>query len=196
MTLGNNEHLNDSLIERYSMGTATADEIDRCDEHLLICESCRERVTASDDYVRAMESGAAQIRERERRRTFWRRTPVVGAIAAATVIAAMLGARWINRLPIATVTVTLAATRGSPVAATAPSHRILRLSLDTSGLRPVPRYLVEVVNSRGTRLWQGDFHGQDRTGAVTLPPMDAGMYFVRVYAPPDELLREYGLNVE
>ena len=36
------------------------------EDHLLICRSCRNRLEATDGYVAAMRSAAAEIREQER----------------------------------------------------------------------------------------------------------------------------------
>jgi uncharacterized CHY-type Zn-finger protein len=57
------EHAAEDDLERYAMRTLPAAESDQLEEHLLICAECRDRLTAADEYVTAMRSAAAKIRE-------------------------------------------------------------------------------------------------------------------------------------
>jgi len=199
MALSDNGHLDDIQIESYSMGTVPAEAVDSIDEHLLICEYCRDRVARSDEYVRSMQTAAARIRDREKGWSGWiprLPIPLLGVLTAGVVIAAVVGARWLNRLPVATAAISLTATRGSELSPTAPSQRLLQLSLDTAGVSAGPSFVVEVVDSVGKRIWQGDVHVDGATVAATVPPLSPGLYFVRLYSPAQNLLREYGLNVK
>jgi uncharacterized CHY-type Zn-finger protein len=45
------------------MRSLPAPEVESLEEHLLICSACRDRLTATDEYVTAMCSAAAKIRE-------------------------------------------------------------------------------------------------------------------------------------
>jgi uncharacterized CHY-type Zn-finger protein len=56
------EHAAEDVLERYAMRTLPALEVESLEEHLLICAECRDRLTAADDYVAAMEAAAAKIR--------------------------------------------------------------------------------------------------------------------------------------
>lgn len=55
-------HFDDDAFERYSLETASDEEAGQIEEHLLICEACRRRVTESDAYVTAMRRAAARVR--------------------------------------------------------------------------------------------------------------------------------------
>ena len=55
-------HLGGEEIERYSLGEMSEEELARWEEHLLICDSCQRQVAASDAYVAAMRSAAAELR--------------------------------------------------------------------------------------------------------------------------------------
>jgi predicted anti-sigma-YlaC factor YlaD len=44
-------------------GGLPAPESDRLEEHLLVCQSCRDRLTAADEYVAAMKAAAGKIRQ-------------------------------------------------------------------------------------------------------------------------------------
>jgi hypothetical protein len=46
-----------------AMRTLPAPESGRLDEHLLICELCRDRLESTDEYVAAMKAAAEEIRE-------------------------------------------------------------------------------------------------------------------------------------
>jgi anti-sigma factor RsiW len=50
------------------MGTLSGEEAEQIEEHLLICEACRRRVTESHAYVAAMRRAAAQVRRDKKRR--------------------------------------------------------------------------------------------------------------------------------
>jgi predicted anti-sigma-YlaC factor YlaD len=55
-------HFDEEACEQYSMGTLSDEEVERLEEHLLICEACRLRVAASDTFVAAMGHAAARLR--------------------------------------------------------------------------------------------------------------------------------------
>jgi hypothetical protein len=55
------DHAGGEEAERYSLGEMSEEELTRCEEHLLICDPCRRRVTENDAYVAAMRE-AAQLR--------------------------------------------------------------------------------------------------------------------------------------
>jgi predicted anti-sigma-YlaC factor YlaD len=52
----------DELFEQYSMGTISSEDLERIEEHLLICETCRQRVAECDIFIEAMRRAA--VRER------------------------------------------------------------------------------------------------------------------------------------
>jgi len=56
-----NPHYSDDEIERYSMGTLDAVTLAKLEEHLLICDPCRQRVSASDAYLAALRQAAKEV---------------------------------------------------------------------------------------------------------------------------------------
>jgi hypothetical protein len=184
-------HLNDSEIERYSMGRSTGEELDRCDEHLLICETCRRQVEETDVFLRAMRGAAARSQKSPRIRRDWlqlsRPIPVLAALAALAAMA-WVGAQHLVLTPPA-ATILLTASRGPGIQIQAPSGTPLALQPDLSGLPSWPSYRLEVVDAAGARLWQGVYPGP------AAPKMRPGVCFVRLYSPGGELYREYGLEV-
>jgi hypothetical protein len=179
-------HLDEEEIERYSLGHIAASELDRLEEHLLLCASCQERVEASDLFTGCMREAAAQVRrdpEAVPRR--WSMPSVVLATAAVVVL---LAAIWTLRRTPPPVAVALAATRGSAAGTPAPAGTPLVLQLDVTGLSATS-FRVQMVDETGRSVWAGKFPG------ASVPPRAAGIYFVRLYSPAGELLREYGLEI-
>src|SRR5580700_3477857 len=98
MRLETRRHPDQDEIEKYSLGDLSEEESSRFEEHLLICESCQDRVEASDRFVSAMQSASAQIRQgtprtEDRKWYFPRLVPTV-AFAAAVVFLGAVGLEW------------------------------------------------------------------------------------------------------
>ena len=189
-----NRHIDAEEIEQYTMGGVPEEECAWIEEHLLICEACRERTTASDIYVHAMRDAARQLRSEplvERHRGWWR-LRLVPALLAAGLLAfvAWQSSRDVER-PARVFAVSLAALRGPDLPATAPSRTPLDLHLDLHALPAFDSYGVEVVDRVGNRVWQG---ATASSGACRIAALPAGAYFVRVSSPSGELLREYALE--
>lgn len=49
-------HISDDDLELYAMDRLTEAEAAPVEEHLLVCEGCRERLAEWDEYVRAMRA--------------------------------------------------------------------------------------------------------------------------------------------
>ena len=184
----------DDRIEQYSMGALRESELAEFEEHLLVCEVCQERLANVDAFRSGMRRAGLRLR---RQSSLWQHsTPLfrrlfpVLACAAAVLLLALAGLRWLRpSAPAPLFAVTLEAMRGSEPGAQAPAGRPLSFRADLSGL-PVPGpYRLELVDSEGRSRWTGPDAG------VTLPPLKAGSYFMRVYSSGGQLLREYGLNV-
>jgi hypothetical protein len=193
MAFNTNRHMGEDEIEKYSMRAVSEEESARFDEHLLICEFCRNRVTTSDDYVVAMHSASLHLRRQQTkpegsRRFFPRLSPFFYAVglAAAIVLVALVelgGLRPWARETAPAFVVNLEAMRGAGIEARAPAGRAVLLNLELSGLPVRPSYRVEAVDRLGRVVWQGSVPPRDSKAVAWLPAMPAGIYFVRVYAP-------------
>ena len=197
MALGLNRHIREDDIERYSMGTIPEEEAAPIEEHLLVCDSCRERVTASDaciGLIRAAGMAQRSVPEPPPRR--WglpwglpRLVPVLAGLAMAAILV-VVGLNWLRPgQPVPAFAVKLAAARGAGAESQAPAGKPLALDPDLTGLPVAPSYKLEMVDSAGKPVWKG------ATPGASAPPVPAGLYFVRVYSAAGELLREYGLEV-
>ena len=200
MALNSNRHMDEDEIESYSMGAVSEEESARFDEHLLICESCQNRVTRSDGYIAAMQGASWRMRrqppEPEPSRWLFPRLIPFFAVAGLVALVAIAGLRPWARVAAPIFAVSLEATRGAGIDARAPAGRALLLNLELAGLPVQASYRVETVDRLGTVVWKGTVPAQDSRAAAALPGMSAGVYFVRVYSSAGELLREYGLDVQ
>jgi hypothetical protein len=68
--------------------------------------------------------------------------------------------------------------------------------LDLTDLPQLPEYKVEIVDVRGRPAFKSNGSYQNGKLQVALTEgLPAGVYFVRLYAPLRDLLREYELTV-
>jgi hypothetical protein len=58
------QHISDDSLERYSMGRLTEAQIAPIEEHLLICEECRDRLVLADFDIAVIRKVLKQRRER------------------------------------------------------------------------------------------------------------------------------------
>jgi hypothetical protein len=192
--------IDEEEIERYSMGAMPEGAIAPFEEHLLICESCQLRLAQTDVYVSAMRQASARLRTEPLKRGLpWLRLPRLVPVLAGMAVAIVAAGLWIGRLDMGEAypfAVDLAATRGAAMEAKAPAGRWLLLRLDLANLPASSRYRLEMVDRFGTRVWQATVPARGSTAEFEVPRTQPGVYFVRVYRPPGELLREYGFEVE
>ena len=104
MSLETNRHLDDEEIEQFSLGELADDEAPRFEEHLLICESCQNRVTETDKYTLSMRSASARLRreatEKQRRNLYFFSRLMPAFAALALILIAVLSVRGtITHLP-------------------------------------------------------------------------------------------------
>ena|SRR5579872_60543 len=93
-------HLEPEEIERYSMGDSTEEATAKFEEHLLICEICRNRVVESDAQVDAMQAASRRLRQEDagRRRLRWS-SRWLQLLAAAAVIGSVFFWGWSRIAP-------------------------------------------------------------------------------------------------
>jgi hypothetical protein len=168
-----NPHIAAEELEGYSLGHIPEQQAGRLEEHLLICDTCRQRLEENDSYNSAMRQAAAQLQDspaRPERRpwSFPRLLPATVVALACIVLAAgaALGValRGSNSAapPFA---VNLAATRGAGIEAKAPAGRTLALRPDLTGLA----FRLEMVDRLGNRVWQGSATAQGLLAGTGVP---------------------------
>jgi hypothetical protein len=190
-------HVDAEDLEKYSIGTSSPAESAQIEEHLLTCECCQDRLRETDDYVRAVEMASQQLRRAEKvtERRAWRFPawfPPLVAVACGLLL--VVAALRLVRPPGPVVAVALSAQRSNGGGTGAAAGQRLVLHPDLNGLAESSSYRLEIVDQTGRAVWQGML-GRTRAGVAT-PGFGAGQYFVRVYLPAGELLREYGLRIQ
>jgi hypothetical protein len=195
-----NYHLDDEEIERYSMGAMPEAAIAPFEEHLLVCEPCQLRLAQTDAYVGAMRQASARLRTEPLKRGLpWLRFPRLVPALAGMAVAIVAAGLWISRPDMGEAhpfAVDLEATRGAAIEARAPAGRWLLLRLDLANLPASSSYRLEMVDRFGSRIYQATVAAQGSKAGFMVPGTQPGIYFVRLYRPPGELLREYGFEVQ
>jgi hypothetical protein len=193
-------HIAEEQLEQYALGHLPDGDVERIEEHLLICTSCQDQLDGVADFQigtkGALQSEPALLRPALS--TDWsgwlRRHPAFSmAVGFATLILA-IGLFSRSRLQFAPVaTLQLTALRGEmPVAAAA---REFDLTL-TDGPRSGGPFRVEVVGSLGQTMWNGLAEsGASGIEVKVLQRLGPGDYFVRLYSDSGKVLHEYGFHV-
>lgn len=192
------DELENCLLNRIS-------EEDRCtvEEHLLICDACRDALQDIHATILARNSALEQIeRDAPVRSPKWVRfvTPARAYAGSAAAVVALLSWTYLARTgsPVPESQVSLAATRSAAAGQSsyAAANSRVTLKLDTSSLPATGRYLVEVVGPAGDLIWTGAVAA--RTPSVTVrlaKPLEARRYWVRLNDPNGVELREFELRV-
>jgi predicted anti-sigma-YlaC factor YlaD len=59
------QHASDDTLERIAMQTLPGSDVGPLEEHLLVCDECRDRLDAEMEFARAMRGAAAKVRHQE-----------------------------------------------------------------------------------------------------------------------------------
>lgn len=204
------KHVQEDLLELYAMKRLQAEEVDRIDDHLFVCEDCRCRLVETERYISGFRLAARKLNAEngQQRLSPWEwlwgsLSPRSGlaALAACASLAIVLAIGNQDRRPIQYLDVTLQATRGIESTLAAASGRVrYRLHLDATGIQIADRAIVTVANGTGveiTREYGNRIKEREVVAALGLE-LKPGSYFVRLASEvdPARTLREYNLEVE
>jgi hypothetical protein len=204
MQLGANDHPSEESLESYALGSLEEPVLGELEEHLLLCSRCQDQLKEIDTYHAAIKSAAARLEyQDESRRRLW--TRVSGALTlrrlgwtmavAALALGGLALRVWLSPTPAPAVALLLETSRGSEVRH-APARTKLDLSLDLKGLPLYSLYAVESVDSVGQVLSRSKASVSEGRVKTSLSGLRPGNYFIRLYSPSHELLREYGLVID
>ena len=188
-----NLHLDDIEMDQYALGLLPEEDNAVFEEHLLLCGSCQDRLRENDAFVRAMQEAAAQyVREKSVTRPAPKaRMRILGSLAAGLLLMAGAAVWHLAQSNQQPAIVSLDAFRGPAADLRAPAGRELAIRFDTLGLPDLPSYELEIVDRWGSPVVRVNA----APGSAAVPPLQAGVYYIRLYAPSGELLREYGFQV-
>ena len=199
---GQTRHIDDETLDRYALGKLSEDDAAPIEEHLLVCHACQDRLDRADSFIGAFREAAPLVPEPEAAGVPWyRRIPQIPKSVWVPALAAVALLAIVVQTPPSldrTQAVELRTFRGAEAGAEVESGSLLQLRLGTEGLKDGQPYRVEIVNSRGTRIWYGVVSWADGTAGVHVPKLlGAGQYWVRLYNvhPESDLVREYRLKV-
>jgi methionine-rich copper-binding protein CopC len=203
--LTNTPHLSEEAIEKYILGRMAEPEVDALEQHLLLCEFCRDQVQKSEAFVQAFRSVAPHVQSVPP--SIWDRIRAVVALhpgpvwTVASALAAIMlvftliptGSRSVQHVDLSTA-------RGTDASAPhARAKTTIDLQIDLSELPAASLYTIELVDANGTVI--ANYTSEAKSSKLTIPvtkPLAPGQYWVRIYGNSlkTELLREYGLKVD
>ena len=200
------DHASDEALEQYAMHSLPEPALAGVEEHLLICSRCQAQLKEIEEYVSAMRGAAILLdQEDESQKRFWsrfsgaftfRRLAWVMGVAALALAAIALRMSTKTGQPPEPFALVLVTSRGSEIPH-APSGRQIHLSLDITGLPPFSTYSIYVVDELGRVQSQSSAaESQAKVRTLLTNGLRPGNYFVRLYSPSRELLREYGLHID
>jgi putative zinc finger protein len=194
-----NPHIEASVLTGYITGILSETETAAVEEHLLICENCRQRLDEAEyKYV------AGEAARRIQRRSLADPAPIKGlrsksawilALAASVALIFLIPGK--NK-PTVYTDVHLESVRGpSAGIVKAEAGKPLRLHLDLTELSGNPLRL-EIADHEGKTVWRTPTElPYEKNLAVALDKkLRPGSYWVRVYGVQSRLLREFGLRLE
>ncbi len=198
--LANGRHPDEEAMEQYSMGCLAEPQVASFEEHLLVCESCQARL-AHEDALRQSVRDAAPLLESRPAAAWGGRLKFAWAAGFLIVFLAVFAGieeRNLRRSNDAPAVILLHATRGAAdPSSAAPFGKPLTLVLDLTDLPSFPGYPVEIVDAGGHPAFASNAAPRNSQLRSTLTRgLAAGEYFVRVYNPARELLREYALALK
>jgi hypothetical protein len=186
-------HVEETTLERYSMGSLEAEILAKLEQHLLLCEMCRARVIAADAYIHTMKVAVGMLPV-DIEQPAWN----FRLLQAFVVYALLMVVSVVSFAPSdrhhAPAAIALAGLRGAEEAH-GPSGRLLVLQPDLNGLAAAASYRIEMVNDSGSLIWRGAFLANAKGAGALVPPKSPGLYFVRLSLLSGKLLREYALEL-
>lgn len=194
------DHINEDVLERFSMGKLEEPRLSHFEEHYLICTHCQDRINQMDVYLHVVRKAASKPQpiSLSRRLRSILTQPVLRPLLPATAIACLVFFAFLPYQSGGRQTVRLTSERGAPAGSALHSSK-LTLALDVRGLEGKAEFFTEVADIDGNALWSGTAlsSGMQATAHVSRR-LSGGHYWVRIYSDPSrqDLLREYGLKVQ
>lgn len=196
-----NFHESDERLELYALNRLSDSDVIRIEEHLLVCDLCRDRLDETADFAFAirdeLKNNPAHVREPRDwfswlKKGFRPQFALAGALALALLALVVFRS---GRGPIAPMaTLRLTAIRGAEFQEVAPSRKLDLIFADAPA--GAGSMKVEVVDVGGALVWQGTAQAGNGGAGVEIPKeLARGEYYARLSDSPEHLLHEYMFRV-
>ena len=198
-------HALDEVLERYLFKQLPPDEVSALEEHFLLCDSCRQRLQETEDFVAATRIAARRLEDKPGfsfaglfESIHWTR-PAYAALAMAALML-VWSVPKLARPPAEWQDAEMRVMRGAEgsLATSVSAGRQIRLRVDLSELPVHPAWRVDIADASGSIVYSTKVLAP--VPSLTVPVKERlrpGQYWVRLYGPPDaaDPLREFGLEV-
>jgi hypothetical protein len=189
-------HLDDDILERYSMGRLSETESETVEDHIAICSRCLDRLDQTTAFVQGMQSalkgGEFQAEPKPERNWFqrWMTTPVwAGAALAAAGLFFVVNQQGTLSTP---AVVTVDGMRGTSTVVHGTGPFDFELFMPAEG----NKYHVELLDANGAKQWESEVPGVNgKLHAVIKHRIATGQYFLHVQEPVSGSQHDYAVQV-
>jgi hypothetical protein len=187
-------HESEDRLELYSLRRLPDSEIDHVENHLLVCDACRECLEAVSAFAFSMRETLKDnpVIQSETRWFAWLRPGLATAGAFAAILLAVGIYRISGNAVIAPVaSLQLTALRGSEIPIVAMARELDLAFTDASASSR-----VEIVDADGATVWTGTLRSDaGRVEAKITQVLSPGEYFARVSKGAGQPQHEYQFKV-
>ena len=196
-------HPSEDKLELYALGRLAEPEVEEIEIHLLVCETCQDALTATDQYVAAMRGALSEnpiVRAapaQSKSWMSWRPMPAFSMALAALSVAVVVSYQFYPSHQPEPAGVILRSVRGGQETAEGPANMPLNLTIESEQLKVDSSYRAEIVDAGGAGVWKGTPDGGPHGGMIkTDKALKPGSYWVRLRDANGNLLQEYGLHLK
>jgi hypothetical protein len=187
-------HESEDRLELYALRRLPDSDVERIENHLLVCDACRDRLEEVSAFAFSMRATLKDnpVIKSETRRFAWL-TPQLGMAGALAAILLAVGIFWTSRdahiLPVASLQLT--ALRAGEIKSV-PRARELDLAFTDASASS----RLDIVDAGGVTVWTGTLRsGAGRVEAKIGQVLSPGDYFARVSTTPGQPQHEYQFKV-
>jgi anti-sigma-K factor RskA len=195
-------HIEESLLDQYALGTLSSESVAELEEHLLICSLCQSRLVEADELQILFQEEAALgdatatppgLSVLAFGTSFWR-----GAAAAVTVILILMITGGYHHAKLEPTFLLMQSLREPDAEAEMVSATPTLLISEVAAQASPPDYEIEIVDTLGNEVLKRGAEIRNGRIAVLVEKLTRGSYWVRVYdkGPGRELLVEYSLQAK
>ena len=197
-------HIEEDLLDRYALGSLSAESIIPLEEHLLVCAFCQSRLAEADRFLMLFRDAATSegVSPAPRwmnilafQKVFW-----PGAAAALTVLLIFLSSGDSHHVRLPPAILMMHSLRGPDAGAEMSTARPFLLVFDAAVSAARTDYEIAIVDAQGNKVLNRGAEVRDGRLAVLIEKKELapGSYWVRVYRKRagGELLAEYSLRAE